>query len=91
MMTAPGHIYINWDSGPEDISFKASKGCTYNSNFNGGKITYNKNKKLFTSGGTITVTDSQGGVYYVIIAGITEGRIRLSPTDNPSAEETPSE
>ena len=91
MLTAPGYIHIDWDSGPNDLSFKASGGCMYENNFWGGKITYNSNSKRFISGGTITVTDSQGEKYYVIIAGITEGRIRTSPTNSTSAEETPPE
>ena len=71
----------------EDKDFKASPGCTYSDNFIGtnGEITYNAMNKKFTNGGadaggTITVTDSQGDKYYVIIA-VTEGRIRLD--ENP--------
>ena len=83
---------IEWGGGNVDKSFRASKGCSYTDNFKGTYgIPYNETKKRFNSGGTITVTDSQGEVHYIIIAGITEGRIRLSPTNNPSAEETPSE
>ena len=89
MNTAPGHVYINWNSGPEDVSFKATTGCRYTNNFPSNR-TYNASNRRFTSGGKITVTDSQGGVHYVFIAGITEGRIRLSPTDNPSSNEEPS-
>lgn len=91
MITVPGYMHINWGSGPEDISFKASSGCSYSSNFWGGKLTYNSRKKRFNSGGTITVTDSQGEVYYVIIAGINEGRIRISPTNNASGNEIASD
>lgn len=89
MNTAPGYVHIKWNSGPTDVSFKATIGCRYTNNFK-GNITYDVSKKLFTSGGTITVTNSQGEVYYVIIASATEGRIRLSPTDNPSNSEKPS-
>ena len=91
MITAPGYMHINWDSGVQDTSFKATSGCSYSSNFWGGKLTYNSLRKRFRSGGTITITDSQGEVYYVIIAGITEGRIRISPANNASSNETPSE
>lgn len=90
IVTAPGYILVNWDSGPEDTSFKATAGCSYSSNFWGGKLRYNSRKRRFKNGGTITVKDSQDGVYYVIIAGITEGRIRISPTNNPSGSEIPS-
>lgn len=88
IITAPGYIYVNWNSGPEDISFKATPGCRYEME---GTLKYNSLKKLFTSGRTITVKDSQGGVYYVIIAGITEGRIRISPTNNASGSEIASD
>lgn len=81
MMTAPGYIHIDWESGPEDISFKASKGCRYYSRTSSGELRYSVTDRQFASGGTITVTDSQGGVYYIKIAS-TEGRIRLSEIDD---------
>lgn len=87
IVTDPGYILVNWDSGPDDLSFKATQGCRYEME---GKLTYNSRKRRFNNGGTITVKDSQDGVYYVIIAGITEGRIRISPTNNPSGSEIPS-
>lgn len=90
IVTAPGYILVNWDSGPEDTSFKATAGCRYESDFWGGELKYNSRKRRFNNGGKITVKDSQGGVYYVIIAGITEGRIRISPTDDASGNEIPS-
>ena len=86
------YVEVQWDSvknveigGNTERSFRASRGCTYSDNFPGsGEIAYNANTKRFKmvdssamSGGTITVTDSQGEVYYVIIA-LNEGRIRLS-------------
>ncbi len=88
------YVTIKWWGGMNnyDKSFRASKGCAYTDNFIGiHGIAYNETNKRFNSGGTITVTDSQGEKYYVIIAGITEGRIRTSPTNSTSAEETPSE
>ncbi len=88
MITAPGYILINWVSGVQDTSFKATPGCRYHME---GEIKYNSRKKRFTSGRTITITDSQGEVYYVIIAGITEGRIRISPTNDASGSEIPSD
>lgn len=84
------YIEVKWDGVEEygkntERSFIASRGCTYSDNFPGsGEIAYNANTKRFKmvdssamSGGTITVTDSQGEVYYVIIA-LNEGRIRVS-------------
>lgn len=82
------YVTINWEGGVLDKSFRASPGCRYTDNFPGGHgdITYNAQNKAFRitgssaiSGGTITVTDSQGEVYYVIIA-LNEGRIRISET-----------
>lgn len=85
------YVMIRWPNvglnENEDKDFKASAGCTYKDNFQGkdNEITYNATDKKFTNGGadtggTITVTDSQGEKYYVIIA-VTEGRIRLD--ENP--------
>lgn len=87
------YVEVQWDSvknveigGNTERSFRASRGCTYFDKFPGknGDIKYNADTKRFyrpngasMSGGTITVTDSQGEVYYVIIA-LNEGRIRLS-------------
>lgn len=91
IVTAPGYILVNWgDADSVDTSFKATAGCRYESNFWGGKLKYNSRKRRFNNGGKITIKDSQGGVYYVIIAGITEGRIRISPTDDTSGSEIPS-
>ena len=82
------YVTINWGGGVLDKSFRASPGCRYTDNFPGehSEITYNAQGKSFRrpessamSGGTITVTDSQGEVYYVIIA-LNEGRIRISET-----------
>ena len=74
-------IAIDWPGmANDDSSFKASYGCRYSDNFsgtNGG--TYNAMHKQFNEGGTITITDSEGRSYYVIIAA-TEGRIRISDT-----------
>ena len=83
------YITIKWpgDENYEKPRFRASAKCSYSDNFIGtnGKITYNALNKKFqngraNTGGTITVTDSQGKKYYVIIA-VTEGRIRLN--ENP--------
>ena len=80
------YVEIKWD-GVEwpnniDASFRASAGCKYTDNFNGtegGELVYNSKKRRFNTGGTITITDSEGKSYYVIIAS-TEGRIRISKT-----------
>lgn len=79
------YITVKWPGGEQnhERSFRASAGCKYTDNFNGtslGELVYNVRSKQFNTGGTITVTDSQGEKYYVIIA-VTEGRIRLS--ENP--------
>lgn len=77
MNTNPGYIYINWNSGPEDDSFKASPGCSYEGFFKEGNLTYNISDKRFPGGGHITITDSAGEKYYVIFAAVEEGRIRI--------------
>lgn len=83
------YVTIDWGGGISDTSFRASAGCRYTDNFPGeqGKISYNVENKRFQkpnssamSGGTITITDSEGEKYYVIIA-LDEGRIRLSETE----------
>ena len=65
-----------------DKSFRAWKNCKYSDSFQGtplGELEYNVKNRKFQTGGTITVTDSEGKMHYVIIAA-DEGRIRLSDT-----------
>ena len=82
--TFSDYISVKWmgNSKYVDKSFKASHGCIYSDNFQGtnGKTTYSAKKKLFYNPGTITINDVNGKYYYVIIAGITEGRVRISDT-----------
>ena len=75
-----GFVRVNWhDISTVDDSFKISDTCQYSQNFTDGKAQYNANKNCFITPGTITIKDSSGHTYLVIIAGITEGRIRISP------------
>ena len=72
-------IRLNWhDIHTVDNSFKASDGCTYSHNFPENKARYNANARVFSSGGTITVKGADGETWYVIIAIINEGRVRIS-------------
>lgn len=72
-------VRINWhDMHTIDDSFKSSDGCRYSNNFSYSEAKYNAHKKLFSQGGTITVYDADGEKWYVILAGITEGRVRTS-------------
>lgn len=76
------YVTIRWWGNNEDKSFRATKGCRYSDDFKGNELdelVYNSQKRRFNTGGTITVTDSQGEKYYVVIAS-TEGRIRVSET-----------
>lgn len=62
-------------------SYKATTGCTYDHNYEyGTKCEYNPNTKMFKPG-HIKITDADGDKWYVIFAGITEGRVRIS--DSP--------
>lgn len=84
--TSEYFIEIKWPGGEKnhDRSFKPSPGCKYVDNFDSttsdGENTYMPEDKRFKWGGHITVTDSEGEVYYVIIAA-TEGRIHTSETE----------
>lgn len=74
-------IRVNWyDINTIDDSFKAHTGCKYSAKFKNEEGRYNASKKLFNDGGTIKVTGADGKIYYVILAGINEGRIRISDT-----------
>lgn len=76
----PTNVQVNWHNiETVDNSFKISDSCQYSNNFESGKAQYNANKNCFITPGTITITDADGHKYLVIIAGITEGRIRISP------------
>lgn len=78
------YVTIRWPGNNEDKSFRATKGFRYSDNFKGNdydELVYNVQERRFNTGGTITVTDSNGEMYYVIIAS-TEGRIRLSEIDD---------
>lgn len=76
------YIKITWnevgalDNKNVEDSFKASAGCRYE-DVTGLK--YRPENKQFDKGDTIEITDSEGKVYYVIIAS-TEGRIHTSET-----------
>ena len=78
-IASPAHVLLNWGNGKYE-KLIASKGCAYSNNFPGGECTYNARNRRCNTGGTITVLDSEGKKYYVVLAGITEGRIRLSET-----------
>ncbi|MBQ9904004.1 MAG: type II secretion system protein [Synergistaceae bacterium] len=72
------YIWVRWnyDTNNEDFSFIPTEGCYYSDNFNGNK-TYNHQKKLFPSGGSISVYGADGGQYDVVLATATEGRISI--------------
>ena len=76
---SPELVLINWGKRRYEKLIPSS-GCAYSNNFKDGECTYNARNKRCNSGGTITVQDSEGQKYYVVLAGITEGRIRLSDT-----------
>lgn len=85
--TSEYFIAIKWpnaDNRPDEL-FKPSPGCKFVDNFDtivgsGNENTYLPEQKRFKWGGHITVTDSAGEKYYVILA-TTEGRIRID--ENP--------
>ena len=78
---ATDFVRVNWhDITTIDDSFKASNGCSYSNNFTDGNALYNPHKQMFQNPGTVTVYGADGETYYVICAGITEGRVRVSPT-----------
>lgn len=78
---AADSVSVNWHAiTTTDDSFKASHGCSYSNNFPSGYAMYNPHKQMFQQPGTITVYGADGETYYVICAGITEGRVRVSPT-----------
>ncbi|MBQ6972358.1 MAG: type II secretion system protein [Synergistaceae bacterium] len=74
-------VRLNWhDQSTIDDSFKISEGCSYTNTFTDSEAHYNAGRRRFTNAGTITVNGADGKIYYVIIAGITEGRVRISET-----------
>lgn len=76
---SPAHVLLKWGNGRNEF-FWTSSGCAYDHNFPGGECTYNARNKRSNTGGTITVYGADGKKHYVILAGINEGRIRLSET-----------
>lgn len=76
---SPAHVLLNWSNGRNE-KLLASSGCAYSNNFKDGECTYNARNKRSNTGGTITVYGADGKKHYVILAGINEGRIRLSET-----------
>ena len=77
-------IRVNWyNIHTIDDSFRSSVNCNYSDNFPKSQAAYNAYKKRFINGGTITIKDADGKIWYVIIAGITEGRVRTSDIPPP--------
>ena len=71
-------VRVNWhDIHMTDDSYKVSDGCRYDFPDDDG-TNYNASKRRFTKGGTITVYGADGETWYVIMAGINEGRVRIS-------------
>ena len=71
-------VYIKWDGYTSwKIEHKASDGCTYNHNYGTKNITYKATAKMFIPG-HIIVNGPKDDTHYVILAGINEGRVRLS-------------
>ncbi len=73
---------VTWNNNglTPDVSFKASPGCKYEANVK--EFNYNLVNKRFDAG-TITVHGADGKNYYVIFAGINEGRVRTSKEPPP--------
>ncbi|MBQ3347689.1 MAG: type II secretion system protein [Synergistaceae bacterium] len=73
-------VQIKWNSYTDwEIEHRASDGCTYEDNYGTKSITYKPTNKMFVPG-HITVSGPNGDTYYVILAGINEGRVRISDT-----------
>ncbi len=79
--TGQTSVLIHWANNEyQEPKFRPTAGCSYRFTGTTTSIKYIAKDKRPNPFGTIEVTDADGENHYVIVAGMNEGRIRLSET-----------